>query len=493
MTKQLNILMLEDSPDDAYLIQRELKAANINFEARIVSNKRDFENALNEFTPDLILSDFSMPTFDGLSALKIFKSTGSVIPFVFVSGTIGEERAIEAIKNGATDYILKDHLSGLVPKVRRALQEAKERLEKIEAEKKLIRSQMQLAEAQKVAHIGNWELELDSNQLIWSEEMFRIFGFDSENTFPSPDLFDSCIHPHDKELISEFRNKHFHKHKPYEYTTRIIRNDTGEVRHVYVKADFKTENETKKEKAFGIIQDVTELMEAERKLEQANKELKTFIYKATHDIRGPLCSARGLLDLANSVIASDPSDFQKYFGMMQQSLNKLDSIISTLVEVLSIKEVEIQTEQVDFNVLLQESLEKLKTMEGISNINFNISVSSGNFNSDATFVKSIFYNLIHNSIKFQSSSKPPHININVSSSQQGVDIEISDNGSGIEKEVIPHVFNMFYRGNLESKGSGLGLYIVKMAVERLNGSIDINSTFGNGCKVKIFLPNRSLA
>ncbi len=138
MEKELRILIVEDAPADAELCERELQRAGLKFTARRVDTRAAFERALQEFDPDLILSDFSMPgAFDGLAALDLARAKSVDVPFIFVSGTIGEDRAVEAMRRGATDYVLKGRLSRLVPVVTRALQEAQERLARRRAQEAL--------------------------------------------------------------------------------------------------------------------------------------------------------------------------------------------------------------------------------------------------------------------------------------------------------------------------------------------------------------------
>ena len=137
---KLRVLMLEDMPTDAELCVDELERAGLVFTSRRVDTRADFEDALQTFSPDLIISDFSMPgAFDGMSALDIARSRAPDTPFVFLSGTIGEERAVEAMKRGATDYVLKDRLGRLVPVIKRALQENAERMALRHAQEKIVR------------------------------------------------------------------------------------------------------------------------------------------------------------------------------------------------------------------------------------------------------------------------------------------------------------------------------------------------------------------
>jgi signal transduction histidine kinase len=148
MKSPLNILHLEDDPNDAALIQANLEAGDIHCTTTRVQNGDDFVAALERGGIDLILSDFRLPTFDGLSALKIAHTRWPDIPLIFVSGTLGEDRAVDSLKSGATDYVLKGHLTRLVPAVRRAMQDVADRME----HKKL---EAQFIEAQKMEVVGH--------------------------------------------------------------------------------------------------------------------------------------------------------------------------------------------------------------------------------------------------------------------------------------------------------------------------------------------------
>jgi len=140
----IHILLLEDDPTHAELARRALVDAGINFFITRVETRAEFEGKLNDPIPDIILSDYSLPTFDGLEALRFVQNAALDIPFIFVTGTMGEEVAIETLKSGATDYVLKDHLARLGASVHRALSEAIERRERHNAEKKLLQSNEQL-------------------------------------------------------------------------------------------------------------------------------------------------------------------------------------------------------------------------------------------------------------------------------------------------------------------------------------------------------------
>jgi DNA-binding response OmpR family regulator len=171
----LRILSLEDDPYDTELIQALLDTDDIVCEVTRVDTQAAFLASLERGEVDLILADYTLPSFDGLSALKLAMSASPDVPFIFVSGTLGEEVAIEALKIGATDYVLKTRLSRLVPSVHRALRETSERAERKRAEEALRRSEAYLAEAQRLSRTGSCGWDVVSGEIYWSEETFRIF------------------------------------------------------------------------------------------------------------------------------------------------------------------------------------------------------------------------------------------------------------------------------------------------------------------------------
>jgi PAS domain S-box-containing protein len=174
----LRILLLEDNADDAEFIGRELRQGNIRAELLRVSSKDAFLSALKEFTPDIILADYNLPSFNGLNALKLSMERVPDIPFIIVSGFLGEELATELVKNGATDYVLKDRLSRLVPSVTRALKETEERNQRKRFEEQLRRSEKQY----RLLFEGNpqpmWVYDLESYRfLAVNEAAIRHYGF----------------------------------------------------------------------------------------------------------------------------------------------------------------------------------------------------------------------------------------------------------------------------------------------------------------------------
>src|SRR6202158_2881106 len=175
MRHPLRILSIEDDPKDTKLIQDLLETEGVVCEVRRVDAHAALLASVEQGGIDLILADYSLPSFDGISALKFALKACPDVPFIFVSGTLGEEVAIEALKIGATDYVLKTRLSRLVPSVLRAVREATQTGEHKRAAEALRRSEAYLAEAQKLSRTGSFGWDVSSGEIYWSEETFRIF------------------------------------------------------------------------------------------------------------------------------------------------------------------------------------------------------------------------------------------------------------------------------------------------------------------------------
>lgn len=359
MEKTLKILHVEDNEADAGLVMRALKNGGLDFIIQVVETRLDFEAALNQFHPDVILSDHSLPQFNSMEALEIYKTKNKPVPFILITGSVSEEFAVKSIKEGADDYILKSSLIRLPDAIRHALKTKKVEREKTKAVQMLVES---------------------------------------------------------------------------------------------------------------------------------NKELNTFIYKAAHDLRGPLCSIMGLANIA--AIEQEKENLPDYIRKISESTKKLDDVLLSLIEAMSIRDGKLAIKEINLKKLIYSVLDRFKFMEGFDRIHFRIDVElSGGFNSDKRVLNSIFQNLIENAIKYhRTSSDDAYIAIHVFNAGTGIAIEVEDNGSGIDANVQDQVFEMYFRGNQHSKGSGLGLYIVKNAVEKLNGTIELTSNLKVGTKFSIRLP-----
>lgn len=227
------------------------------------------------------------------------------------------------------------------------------------------------------------------------------------------------------------------------------------------------------------------LMEYSMKLEKTDKELDRFVYITSHDLRSPISSILGLINLLQ--MDGSDQDMRSYMEMMRKSLLGLDDIIKNIVNYSFNKRNEIRREKIDINKMLDDVLKSLRGIEGADKIQFNTDIlEEDTFYSDPGRIRILFDNLVSNAIKYHKlQQQNPYINIEVKISSGKALFIISDNGRGIAEEQLPRVFDMFYRASEDSKGSGLGLYVIREIVSRMNGKICIDSKPGVGSKFTI--------
>ena len=240
--------------------------------------------------------------------------------------------------------------------------------------------------------------------------------------------------------------------------------------------------------SMGTYSVITEIKKTEKRLKAINQELNTFIYKLSHDLRGPVASIKGLANLARTEIA-DPESLN-YIELISRSVHRLDSILTDLLEIVRIKENAIYTEMIDVNILVESILKSISPQEEFLKVSCKLDIESGlSFVSDKKILSAIIHNTIDNSIKYRDTTKDKNfLDVVISNFHTGIRIVVEDNGVGIPYHIHEKIFDMFYRGNLESKGTGLGLYIVKNGVDKLGGTIHMESEPDIGTKFVIDIP-----
>jgi len=217
-------------------------------------------------------------------------------------------------------------------------------------------------------------------------------------------------------------------------------------------------------------------------------ELETFIYKLSHDIRGPIARILGLMNITN---IEDPVSVKEFYARIGLQAESLDDILKSLVDTISIRKDEKVNTPIVFEQIVSEVIHSLENINGYEKIIFeqDISVKS-KFISNKPLLTTLFQNLIENAIKYRSEGiKTPFIKILISEVNDQIKIMISDNGIGIPEDVQQNVFKMFFRGTEKSNGSGLGLYLVNNIIKQLNGEIFLDSKEYIGTTVTVYLLN----
>lgn len=239
---------------------------------------------------------------------------------------------------------------------------------------------------------------------------------------------------------------------------------------------------------YGIYVDLRKRIKVEEELKVRNLELDNFVYKVSHDLRSPLASILGLINLVK--LEGGFKDSLEYLILMENQVHKLDHFIHDVLSHSKNLKMSLITSTINFQEILDKCISDLSYLNGFNDVDKKITIKGGEFLSDKWRINEIFRNLIANSIKYKDGTKEnSHLEITVIADSEKCSIAISDNGIGIKEDSIPRIFEMFYRATDTSKGSGIGLYIVQNAIEKLGGTIELESELGKGTSFIIELPS----
>ncbi|MDB5142207.1 MAG: domain S-box protein [Mucilaginibacter sp.] len=273
MTQSLKILHIEDIASDAELIERTLKKSGIEFEKLLVETKEEYEKGLDDFNPDIILSDHSLPAFNSLEALTILKQRGANIPFILITATVSEEFAVNVMKEGASDYVLKDRLQRLPNAIINAIGKYQSDNERRIYLEKIFASEALFSKAELLAEYGTWRIDLVTNATNWSAGTYKLLGYEQDEVEPSHENFLKNIHPDDVSTMDETFKRAVRSVQPCESECRIINKD-GSIRYLHRQFEFELDSEGKPSVIIGFNRDVTREKLAQIQIEQHMEELK---------------------------------------------------------------------------------------------------------------------------------------------------------------------------------------------------------------------------
>jgi PAS domain S-box-containing protein len=237
------------------------------------------------------------------------------------------------------------------------------------------------------------------------------------------------------------------------------------------------------------LNDVTEKKKREQELIRSNLQLDQVIYKTTHDLKAPLMSALGLVEIAER---APDVEKDRYITLIRKSLMKLNSFIEEMNNFYRVDKLAVQREKISLREILHDELENLHTRKEEPFIHFDIEIEeSVNFYSDKMRIRTIITNLLSNAIKYQDPSKRnPFIKVIAKVDAENFHLSITDNGIGIDQTFHEKIFDLFFRATDQAEGSGLGLFIVKDTIERLAGTIQVKSNVGEGTMFQVRIPNQ---
>jgi signal transduction histidine kinase/DNA-binding response OmpR family regulator len=502
---QLRILYLEDDAKDAELAQTMLEAGGFACRVTRVETPVDFSAALGRDDFNMILADYTLPAFDGISALKIAAEQRPELPFIFVSGTLGEEVAIEALNFGATDYVLKTRLSRLVPSVVRALREATERAERVLAEESLRRSEAYLAAAQQLSRTGSFGWRPSSGEIYWSEETFRIFEYDPAIT-PTMGLIQRRVHPDDATAFQQVVERAAEDGWDFAHEYRL-RVPDGTDKHIYVVAR-AFRDEAGEADFVGAVMDVTqdkwaqaERERLEQRLRQAAKmeAIGRLAGGIAHDFNNILGAILGYGELARSNLGDDNVARLEIDQIMQaggRGKELVDRILAFSRSGMG-ERVPLQVQSI-----IEEALDLLAvSLPAGVRLDRRLRAPESAVVGDATQFHQVVVNLCTNAVHAMQASGALTVALEqVSIGERRslshgtliagnyLSLGVSDSGSGISPTVLERMFDPFFTTKRVGDGTGLGLAVVQGIVADLGGVIDVTTQIGVGTSFTVWLP-----
>jgi signal transduction histidine kinase len=491
----LRILLLDDNPDDRLLARRELERHFSDCSTVEVGERAGFERVVADGLPfDLVITDYQMRWTTGLDVLKFLKAEAPHLPVIMFTATGTQEIAVDAMKHGLDDYVIKSprHYARLPVAVRTCL-------DRIEIRSRAIRTETRLAALLENIELGVFRMSLEGELEDGNRAFRAMLGV------PLEDAAALQGHP----LIEEVK-----RHLPRLQATL----DTAELQvlgdlaqggkaHTVKLARVRVNGH---DAVDGIVEDVTSLMRADleirhlnagleqriaertRQLQDANEALETFGFSVSHDLREPLRTIQGYANALKEDYQDGRFDkFSVYLARIGVVTRRVDAMVSDLLEFARLSRTEIAIEPVPAIDAVREMQTMSHSEPGYQRARISVDVA-GDILVRAhrqTFVQALT-NLVSNAVKFVQPERVPEVRIAAARIGDRVRITVSDNGVGIPEAALGRIFNVFERLHSEEEfpGTGIGLAIVRKGVERMGGTVGVVSTLHAGSTFQIDLP-----
>jgi PAS domain S-box-containing protein len=494
----LRVLLVEDEPRDAELLLRELKRAGFEPHAQRVDTEAAFLDALGE-PIDIVLSDFDLPQFDGLRALELLGERRPDVPFIIVSGTIGEETAVAAMRRGAADYLIKDRLTRLGQSVHVALEQARLRAEQRRMTEELRRTETRYRSIFENAVEGIFQTATDGRLLVANPAMARILGYSTSEELLA-DVVDVRRLYETPEERDDVRRMIADQGLITGYETRIRRRD-GSVIWARVSATAVTD-ERGELRYEGMLEDITERKHVESLQFRSQKleALGTLSGGIAHDFNNILLAIDGHVTLATSDLPAEHPVQENLREIGRASMRAADLVRQILAFG---RPGDMKREPLQMRPVVEEALKLVRaTLPAMIDIRLQCANEVPPIHGDATQIHQIVVNLCTNSahalgsrrgsielrleavtIVSQTAPLPPGL-------QPGryACLSVSDNGSGMTAETLERIFDPFYTTKAPGHGTGLGLSVVHGIVTSHGGAITVYSQPGRGSTFRLFFP-----
>ncbi|HEY4299737.1 MAG TPA: response regulator [Candidatus Didemnitutus sp.] len=492
---------MEDDPNDSVLVRRALRASGLACDYQCVATRVDFEDAVGAQPYDLIVADFTLPSYDGFAALAHARKVRPEAPFVFFSGTIGEERAVECLKNGATDCVLKNRPDQLLPAIHRALREADEHRQRSRAEEALKKSEERLREMAENIREVFWSTSPDGTRLLYGSPVYeqiwrRPLAEWSLRPSSRVDAVVPADQPRLREALAELR-----RGTPYKMEYQIAWPD-GTLRWIEDRG-YPVNNLLlgRVERLVGVATDISDRKQLEEQLQQAQKmeAIGQLAGGIAHDFNNMLTviNGRAQMLLDNPAVPPEMAESIRDIFVAGERAAKL----TRQLLVFSRKQFML-SQPVNVNEVIEDAVRMLRSMiGGHIRMELDLALDPPVVRADAGMLEQVLMNLVVNARdampeggrlaiatshrEIIPSESPRHPE---SAPGRHVCIEVRDTGGGIPPEIRTRIFEPFFTTKPLGKGTGLGLSTVFGIAKRHHGWVEVESEVGTGTAFKVFLP-----
>ncbi len=364
--------------------------------------------------------------------------------------------------------------------------------ERKRAEEGLRRSEASLAEAQRIAHLGNWEWNLDSGEVRWSDEAYRIYGFEPGEIDPTYETFWNLVHPEDREYVREAIHAALHHGQPYDFEHRIVRPD-GETRTVSRQGEVARDATERPVRVVGTVLDITERRRAQEEVERALELRNRFLSIASHELRTPVTMIKGYAQvLRRRAEQGGDTGLLRPLEVVNRQVDRMAALIDDLLEVSRIESGRLEFEQAPFDLgdALREVVDEVAMATPGFALRVDERVKDLWVRGDWVRIQRVVTNLLTNAVKYSGERK--EVDIALGREGDRAVVSVTDYGIGIPREQQHQVFELYFRASNVSSGHygglGLGLYISKTIVERHGGEMWVESRETGGSIFRFSLP-----